>query len=623
MTKSIPITALIAIMTISITLFFVGTSTSAEITHEAKVVSGTMESMVDPGVGHESHQLAILLPPSENVYSGTLTYSASEPIQLVALHGPLAEGEDNGQPIWTPDGETKFALTFVDNEASMGTWKFSGNALAVHTMNTDPFTVSYSVTAMQKEASETVMSGTMESMVDPGVGHESHQLAILLPPSENVYSGTLTYSASEPIQLVALHGPLAEGEDNGQPIWTPDGETKFALTFVDNEASMGTWKFSGNALAVHTMNTDPFTVSYSVTAMQKEASETVMSGTMESMVDPGVGHESHQLAILLPPSENVYSGTLTYSASEPIQLVALHGPLAEGEDNGQPIWTPDGETKFALTFVDNEASMGTWKFSGNALAVHTMNTDPFTVSYSVTAMQKEASETVMSGTMESMVDPGVGHESHQLAILLPPSENVYSGTLTYSASEPIQLVALHGPLAEGEDNGQPIWTPDGETKFALTFVDNEASMGTWKFSGNALAVHTMNTDPFTVSYSVTASATGGDIIYLEEEVMMYDDSTVGETMDDDSTVGETMDDDSTVGETMDDDSTVGETMDDDSMMDETVMRPLQQMKSGVDPQDVVCKEGLVLMLRTSDGSATCVTESSSTRLLDMGWGSLG
>ncbi len=84
-----------------------------------------------------------------------------------------------------------------------------------------------------------------------------------------------------------------------------------------------------------------------------------------------------------------------------------------------------------------------------------------------------------------------------------------------------------------------------------------------------------------------------------------------------------MDDDSTVGETMDDDSTVGETMDDDSMMDETVMRPLQQMKSGVDPQDVVCKEGLVLMLRTSDGSATCVTESSSTRLLDMGWGSLG
>jgi len=109
-----------------------------------------------------------------------------------------------------------------------------------------------------------------------------------------------------------------------------------------------------------------------------------------------------------------------------------------------------------------------------------------------------------TGTISSMVDPGVGHETHQLAIILPPSDDVYKGILTYSASEPIQLVALHGPLAEGEDNGQPIWTPDGETKFALTFVDPETSMGTWAFAGNALAVHTMNEEQFTVSYSVVA-----------------------------------------------------------------------------------------------------------------------
>ncbi|MBN4046117.1 PD40 domain-containing protein, partial [Nitrosarchaeum koreense] len=218
-------------MAISFTLFFVVSSADAEIINKAKVSSGTIESMTDPGVGHESHQLSILLPPSENVYSGILTYSASEPIQLVSLHGPLAEGEDNGQPIWSPDGETKFALTFVDNESSMGTWKFSGNALAVHTKNTESFTTSYSVKYYESEPSDTVSSGTIESMTDPGVGHESHQLSILLPPSENVYSGILTYSASEPIQLVSLHGPLAEGEDNGQPIWSPDGETKFALTF--------------------------------------------------------------------------------------------------------------------------------------------------------------------------------------------------------------------------------------------------------------------------------------------------------------------------------------------------------------------------------------------------------
>ncbi len=233
--------------------------------HTWKVSTGTIDSMIDPGIGHETHQLAIILSPSENVYKGILTFDASEPIQLVALHGPLAEGETSGQPIWTPDGETKFALTLVPSTA-MGAWVFTGNALAVHTMNPVGFTVSYSVSYMEEEMSDTVTTGTIDSMIDPGIGHETHSLAIILPPSEMTYHGVLTYSASEPIQLVALHGPLAEGEDRGQAIWTSDGDTKFALTFVDADMNMGTWVFAGNALAVHTMNPDGFSISYSVVA---------------------------------------------------------------------------------------------------------------------------------------------------------------------------------------------------------------------------------------------------------------------------------------------------------------------------------------------------------------------
>ena len=236
--------------------------------HDWITATGTIQSMLDPGIGHETHQIAILLPPSDKIYKGILSYDASEPIQLIALHGPLAEGEDSGQPIWTPDGDTKFALTFIDPETSMGSWLFTGNALAVHTMNEEQFTVSYSVSYLEKEMSDTVITGTLNSMIDPGIGHEEHSIIIILPPSEMTYSGILTYAASEPIQLIALHGPLAEGEDTGQAIWTPDGKTKFALTLVDNESNMGTWVFAGNALAVHTMNPDGVTVSYSVVAGQ-------------------------------------------------------------------------------------------------------------------------------------------------------------------------------------------------------------------------------------------------------------------------------------------------------------------------------------------------------------------
>ncbi|MFZ9005513.1 MAG: copper-binding protein, partial [Nitrosopumilaceae archaeon] len=230
---------------------------------------------------------------------------------------------------------------------------------------------------------------------------------------------------------------------------------------------------------------------------------------LESAQDPGVGHEQHQLAIILAPSDKVYSGNLMYDASENIQLVTLHGPLAEGDDMGQPTWTPDGETKFALTFVDPMNAKGEWQFAGNALAVHTMNPTPFIVDYKVDYEEMSMSDSVMTGTTQSVQDPGMGHESHQLAVLLAPSSDVYSGILSYSASEPIQLVSLRGPIGAGE---QPelTWTPDGETIFELTFVNPKNAMGSWEFSGNALAVHTMNPTEFTVSYSVSAIVTPGE-----------------------------------------------------------------------------------------------------------------
>ena len=238
-----------------------------------------------------------------------------------------------------------------------------------------------------------------ESAQDPGIGHESHQLAVILAPSEKVYSGTFQYDASEPVQLVALHGPLSSGEDKGQPIWTPDGETKFALTLVDPGNARGSWQFAGNALAVHTFNTEPFIVDYKLDYEESSVSDSVMSGVVESTIDPGIGHESHSLAVIIPPGDNVHTGILSYSASEDIQLVALNGPI-ESEADADLIWTPDGTTIFELTFVDPKNKMGSWQFSGNALALHTLNTNGFTASYSV-ATTMEA----MEKPMESMEKP--------------------------------------------------------------------------------------------------------------------------------------------------------------------------------------------------------------------------
>jgi len=125
-----------------------GYSSSKMSSYDMKSFSGTIQSKTDPGLGHEQHQLAVLLPPSDKMYKGVLTYTASENVQLVALHGPLTEDQVMGQTTWTPDGKTKFALTLVDQKNKMGTWMFTGNALAVHTFSTEPFAVTYSIVTM-------------------------------------------------------------------------------------------------------------------------------------------------------------------------------------------------------------------------------------------------------------------------------------------------------------------------------------------------------------------------------------------------------------------------------------------------------------------------------------------
>ena len=140
----------------------------------------------------------------------------------------------------------------------------------------------------------------------------------------------------------------------------------------------------------------------------------------------------------------------------------------------------------------------------------------------------------------STQDPGIGHESHQLAVLLAPSENIYSGTLLYDASENIQLVTLRGPIGADEKPAKT-WTPDGETVFDLTFVDPKNAKGEWAFSGNALAVHTMNTNTFVVDYKILDLAEtevmmeeSESAIELEEEVAMeeiHEEETMEETME--------------------------------------------------------------------------------------------
>lgn len=107
-------------------------------------------------------------------------------------------------------------------------------------------------------------------------------------------------------------------------------------------------------------------------------------------------------------------------------------------------------------------------------------------------------ETVLSNSSHLLNDT-----NEQVAMIVPPTENHYSGILSYSASKDVHVVVIHGLQSPEEAKVQKTWSPDnGKTKYALTLVDLGNNMGNFAFSGNGLAIVSFQNVPFTVSYAI-------------------------------------------------------------------------------------------------------------------------
>ncbi|HYL66838.1 MAG TPA: Hint domain-containing protein [Nitrosopumilaceae archaeon] len=55
------------------------------------------------------------------------------------------------------------------------------------------------------------------------------------------------------------------------------------------------------------------------------------------------------------------------------------------------------------------------------------------------------------------------------------------------------------------------------------------------------------------------------------------------------------------------------------IVNENVLSPLKQFKSGIAAQDVKCKEGLQLVIKTKDSSPACVRSLTAAKLVRLGW----
>ena len=154
--------------------------------------------------------------------------------------------------------------------------------------------------------------------------------------------------------------------------------------------------------------------------------------TISSSQDPGKGHESHQIAIILSPNEGtLYDGSLTYTASEPVQVVVLHEILNE-QAKGQPTWTVDGKTTYGLSLIEPETNSGTLEFTGAALALHSSKSNQFTVTVSVDGwIRGQPTEVIMQKLEIQKEEPSLQLSRANVPAKIPMHLGTFEGESVY------------------------------------------------------------------------------------------------------------------------------------------------------------------------------------------------
>lgn len=119
--------------------------------------------------------------------------------------------------------------------------------------------------------------------------------------------------------------------------------------------------------------------------------------TLTSATDPIPGHGAHQLVLLLSPEKGqIYTGTLTFTASKPVEVVVLHEynlDKAPDMDHGDVLIGEIGGKKYALSLMQFSGDVpvthsSTINFTGSGLALHTLNGQKFTATATVNAIQE-------------------------------------------------------------------------------------------------------------------------------------------------------------------------------------------------------------------------------------------
>ncbi|QMU54096.1 MAG: hypothetical protein GKS07_03735 [Nitrosopumilus sp.] len=187
------LTAILIIGILSIGILFTSSASDqlADAGSRKKIhFTQTFTSSQDPGQGHENHQLAFILPPNEGtLYDGSVTFTSSEPVQVLVLH-EVNSLEIQGQPTWTINGNIVYGLSLIDSPKNSDSFEFTGAALALHSTNSKEFTSTASVDGwIRGQPTEIIMQKIELEKKEPASLLSRTNVPVTIPMHKGIYEG--------------------------------------------------------------------------------------------------------------------------------------------------------------------------------------------------------------------------------------------------------------------------------------------------------------------------------------------------------------------------------------------------------------------------------------------------
>ncbi|MEM3170675.1 MAG: hypothetical protein QW838_07900 [Candidatus Nitrosotenuis sp.] len=231
-------------------------------------------------------------------------------------------------------------------------------------------------------------------------------------------------------------------------------------------------------------------------ATARPQSKVHFTKTISSTPDPGIGQTGNQFVLLLSPNQgSIYDGSVTFTATIPVEFVVLH-ELDKSDDKGQPTWSVDGNTIYAMSVIEPPSSANSLEFTGAAVAFRSKT--PFTITASVDGWIRGQPTEVVIQQLKPVEKSLYLPDSH-LSVTIPMRSGLF-------AKEPVYYIitdSSNQTLAEKASRDWKVqfapklrWAPASAQDLLYVFTNGEKGGGIYGYQADVFASTPLQKDSY-------------------------------------------------------------------------------------------------------------------------------